>query len=138
MCCAVCHCVVCGDGGCACSVRGDLVSALGAPLTGVRLLPLQSGVVPPYDDCISGPYYSTACDAYKLASQKATANALLMSGLSANLAFYQSVDLASGESRLDDDVQSAGSKRVRAYDGDGVTVTAVGRINDCGNVTSLG
>jgi len=127
-----------GDGGCACSVSDDLVSALGALLTGVGLLPLQSGVVPSYDECISGPYYSTACDTYKLASQKATGNALLMSGLSANLVLYQSVDLASGESRLDDDVQSAGSKRVRAYDGDGVTVTAVGRINDCGNVTSLG
>ena len=113
------------------SVRGDLVSALGAPLTGVGLLPVQSGVDPPYDDCISGPYYSTACDAYKLAIQKATANALLMSGLAANLAFYQSVDLASGESRLDDDVQSARSKRVQADDGDGVTV-------DRGNVTSLG
>ena len=138
MCCAVCHCVVCGDGGCACSVRDDLVSVLGAPLTGVWLLPLQSGVVPPYNECISGPYYSTACDASKLASQKATANAMLMSGLSANLAPYQSVDLASGESRLNDDVQSAGSKRVRAYDGEGVTVTAVGHSNDRGNVTSLG
>jgi len=129
---------VCGDGGCACSVRDDLVLVLGSPLTGGGLLPLQSGVVPPYDVCISGPYYSTACDAYKLESQKATAHAMLMSGLSANLAPYQSVDLASGEGRLDDDVQSAGSKRVRAYDGDGVTVTAVGHINDHDNVTSLG
>jgi len=61
-----------------------------------------------------------------------------MSGLSAGLAFYQSVDLASGESRLDDDVHSAVSKRVRADDGDGVTVDAVGRIDDRGNVASLG
>ena len=128
---------MCGDGGCACSVRGDLVSPLGAPLTGVGLLPLQSGVVPPYDDCISRAYYSTACDAYKLASQKATANALLMSELSANLAFYQSVDLASSKRRLDDDMHSAGSKRVRADDGGGVTVDAVGRIDDRDNVTSL-
>jgi len=63
---------------------------------------------------------------------------MLMSGLSATLAPYQSVDLASGEGRLDDDVQSAGSKRVRAYDGDGVTVTVVGHIDDRDNVTSLG
>jgi len=75
-----------------------------------------------------------------LASQKATANALLMSGLSADLAFYQCVDLASGEShgRLEDDVHLAGSKRVRADDGNGVTLDAVGRINDRGNVASLG
>ena len=72
MCCAVCPCVVWGDVGRACSVRGDLVPALGAPLTGVGLLPLQSGVVPPYDVWISDPYYSTACDAHKLAIQKAT------------------------------------------------------------------
>jgi len=98
----------------------------------------SSGVVPPYDACISGPYYSTACDAYQLASQKATANAKLMSGLSANLAPYQSVDLASGESRIDDDVQAAGSKRARAYDGDGVTVTGVGHSDDRDIVTSLG
>jgi len=73
-----------------------------------------------------------------LASQKATANALLMSGLSADLAFYQSDDLASDESRLDNDVHSAGSKRAWADDGDGVTVDAVGRIDDRGNVASLG
>ena len=127
-----------GDGGCACSVRGDLVLALGAPLTGVGLLPLQSGVVPPYDVFISDPYYSTVCDAHILASQKATANTLLISGLSADLAFYKSVDLASGESRLDNDVHSAGSKRIRADDGDGVTVDAVGCIDDSGNVASLG
>ena len=60
-----------------------------------------------------------------------------MSGLSANLAFYQSVDLASGESRLDDDVHSAGSKRARADDDNGVTVGAVGRIDDHGAVASL-
>ena len=125
VCCAVCYCVVWGDGGFAGSVCGDLVLALGALLTGVGLLPLQSGVVPPYDHVISGTYYTTQCDAYKLASQKAIANALLMSGLSANLAFYQSVDLASGESRLDNDVPSAGSKRARVNDGDGVTVKAV-------------
>jgi len=111
---------------------------LGAPLTGVGLLPLQSGVVPPYDDVVSGTCYTTQCDAYKSASQNATANALLMSGLSANLAFYQSVDLASGESRLDDDVPSAGSKQAQVDDGDGVTVEAVGRVNDCGAVASLG
>ena len=73
-----------------------------------------------------------------MASQKATANALLMSGLSANLAFFQSADLASGESRLDDDVPSGGSKRERADDDDGVTVEAVGRVNDHGAVASLG
>ena len=61
-----------------------------------------------------------------------------MSGLSANLAFFQSADLASGESRLDDDVHSAGSKQARVDDGDGVTVNAVGRIDDRGNVASLG
>jgi len=127
-----------GDGGCARSVRGHLEPTLGALLTGVGLLSLQSGVVPPYDNVISGPNYSTLCDAYKLASQKATANAMLMSGLSVNLAFYQSVDLASGESRLDDDVHSAGSKRVRADDDDGVTVEAVGRVDDHGAVASLG
>jgi len=132
------HCVVWGDGGCARDVCGDLVLALGALLTGVGLLPLQSGVVPPYDDVISGPYYSTQCDAYKLASQKATANALLMRGLSANLAFYQTVDLASGESRLDNDVHSAGSKLAQADDDDGVTVEAVGRVDDHGAVASLG
>ena len=137
MCCAVCHCVGCGDGGRACSVRDDMVSVLGAPLSGVGLLPLQSGVVPPYDACMSGPYYSTACDSYTLASQKANANAILMSGLSASLAPSQSVDLASGESCIDD-VHAAGSKRVRAYDDDGVTVTAVGHSDDRDNVTTLG
>ena len=127
-----------GDGGCARSVCGDLEPTLGALLTGVWLLPLQLGVVPPYDDVISRPNNSTLCDAYKLASQKATANAMLMSGLSANLAFYQSVDLASGESRLDNDVHSAGSKRARADDDNGVTVEAVGRVDDHGAVSSLG
>jgi len=53
-----------------------------------------------------------------------------MSGLSANLALYQSVDLASGESCLDDHVPSAGSKRARADDGNGVMVEAVGRVDD--------
>jgi len=122
-------------------VKGyDLVLALGSPLTGFGLLPLQSGVVPPYDVFISGPCYSTASDAYELASQKAKCRGPLMSGLSAqaDLAFYQSVDLASGESRLDDDVHSAGSKQARVDDGDGVTVNAVGRIDDRGNVASLG
>ena len=132
----MCHHVGWVAGGCACSVRGNLVQAL----TGVGLLPLQSGVVLPYDDVISGTYATTQCDAYKLVSQKATVNALLMSGLSANLAFYQSVDLASGESRIDDDVHSAGSKRARADDGDFVRVTVedVGRVDDCGAVASLG
>jgi len=134
----MCHRVVWGDGGCARSVRGDLVPALGALLTGVWLLPFQSGVVLPYDDVISENYYTTQCDAYKLASQMATANTLLMSGLSDNLAFYQSVDLASGESRIDDEVHSAGSKQARADDGDGVTVKAVGCVDDCGAVASLG
>jgi len=72
-----------------------------------------------------------------LASQKANANAILMSGLSASLAPSQSVDLASGESCIDD-VHAAGSKRVRAYDDDGVTVTAVGHSDDRDNVTTLG
>mmetsp|Transcript_25494 Transcript_25494/g.37435 ORF Transcript_25494/g.37435 Transcript_25494/m.37435 type:complete len:115 (-) Transcript_25494:43-387(-) len=95
-------------------------------------------VVPPYDNVVSGTYYTTQCDAYKLASQKATANALLMSSLSSNLAFYQSVDLAIGKSRLDNDVPSAGSKRARADDDDDVTVEAVGRVDDSGAVASLG
>jgi hypothetical protein len=62
---------------------------------------------------------------------------MLMSGLSANLAPYQSVDLASGKSRIDD-VHAAGSKRARAHDDDGVTVTAGGHSDDRDNVTSLG
>ena len=60
-----------GDGGCARSVRGDLVLALGAPLTGVGLLPLQSVVVPTYDHVVSGTYYTTQCDVHKSANQKA-------------------------------------------------------------------
>jgi len=119
-------------------VCGDLVLALGALLTGVGLLPLQSGVVPTYIDGISGSYYSTQCNAYKLASQKATANALLMNGLSANLAFYQSFDLASSESCQENDGHSAGSKQARADDDDGVTVEAVIRVDDHGDVASLG
>ena len=65
-------------------------------------------------------------------------NAPLHAHPDANLAFYQSVHLASGESRLDDDVPSAGSKRARADDGDGVTVEAVGRVDDRGTVASMG
>ena len=133
----MCDCVVWGDGGCARSVRVDLVPALGAPLTGAWLLSLQSGVVLPYDDVISRTYYTTQSVVCKSACHKATANALLMRGLSDNLTFDQSV-LANSESLLDDDMPAAGSKWARADDGDGVTVEDVGRVDDCGAVDSLG